>query len=443
MLVGHGPIDYIVVIFSLFFSISLLRKKPIELLLYLPTLLSIDFFIPVASDLTTGRLLPLFLVVWLVKTGSWKISKFNHWWIESFLITIAVSIIFAIIQDDAGMRPVIRGLSYLNLVAIFSFVYQIIHKEKGFLHFFKGLAVAGIVHGTYSIYQVLAHYLGLPYRGIVRSANVVSSAVLSNGAFRINGLADEPKRLGLILIASAVAILFLSTRQNNNSKKMLATIYAVIVFILSLLTYSSSYILSLLLWLPALLLLSKRSYKYAFGLIIFFLFLSLIIPSSGKFYLKSQFDLLNARQEEIESGLDAETVYRQEFYARDFILKHPEVGFTGVGIGRYNQVFSDEYGGNAGLTENGKLAPLNSELLQVVYDFGVAGIILVYCFTLYIVYKIRKKGEIGFFIASILLYEIIQSLFVQSLPIMFFTAGAGASLLQQSSHKRFSQLSIK
>lgn len=429
MLIGHGLSDYFVVIGSLIITINLLKKKPEKLLFFLPTLLTIDFFIPFISDLTPGRLLPLIIGVWLVNTGKWKIGSSRQGWLEACLWVIIVSTVFSIFKDDSGLRPMIRSLSYINLLVLFVFAYRYVKDSLGITYFFRGLALAGVVHSGYSTYQIIAHYLGLPYRGIVRSASVVGNAALSNGAFRINGLADEPKRLGLILIAASIAMLLLAVNESILTIKIWRIFGSIYIFIISLFTYSSSYFVSLALWIPAVLLLSKRSYKYVTGLIVFLLISIILLPSSGRFYLQTQLELLNSRQEEVSRGLESQQVYRQEFYAQDYLEKRPETILTGVGIGRYNYVFAKHYGRNAGLNENGGLNPLNSELLQIIYDFGIAGLALFYYQILLLVINLRSKGLVGFVIAAILLYEVIQSFFVQTLPIMMLTGGVAAGML--------------
>lgn len=442
MLIGHGPIDYIVILASVLLTVRLLRQNPQKLLLYLPTFLTIDFFLPFFSDLTPGRLLPLIIGSWFLITGKCRLSASQMKWIEACFVVILLSTVFSILKDDAGIRPIIRALSYVNLFVLFIFACRYVKDEKGVDAFFGGLAIAGIVHGGYSIYQVVAHYTGLPYRGIVRSSSVVDSAVLSSGAFRINGFSDEPKRLGLILIAGALALAYLKTKQTKLVMKNWTTAAAILLFILSLCTYSSSYLASLALWVPATILLSTKSYRYTIGLIAFALIVMLLIPDRFQSYMATQYELLTARQEEVQKGLDSENVYRQEFYARDFLETNISSVLSGVGIGRYNRVLADAYGvGSAGLSSTGRLIPLNSEVMQITYDFGAAGVMLIYCQMLILVQRIRSKNLPGFLLAAMLLFQIIQSFFVQSLPFMMLTGGATAGVLNAlKKHDRSSYL---
>lgn len=430
MLTGHGPIDYVVVLASVLLTIRLLRQNPKNLLFYLPTFLTIDFFLPFFSDLTPGRLLPLIIGSWFLMTGKWRLDASRMNWVNACLMVILFSTIFSILQDDAGIRPIVRALSYVNLFVLFIFSCRYVKDEKGIDAFVSGLAVSGVVHGGYSIYQVVAHYVGLPYRGIVRSESVVGSAVLNSGAFRINGLSDEPKRLGLILIAGSIALIYLRAKERDIVRKNCMTVAAVSIFALSLSTYSSSYLASLALWFPSAILLSKKSYGYTVGLLIFFLIAMLLLPANLRFYMTTQYDLLAARQIEVEKALDAQKVYRQEFYAQDFLETRPETILTGVGVGRYNHVLAKTYGvGNAGLSINGRLIPLNSEAMQITFDFGLAGLTLIYCQMLLLIQRVRSKNLAGFLFAAILLFLVVQSFFVQSLPLMMLTGGAVAGVL--------------
>lgn len=426
---GHGPIDYLVVLLSILISFQCLRKKPERLLLFLPTFLTIDFFIPILSQLTPGRLVPLCIGFWLIsmRKGEFRVPYKN--WATSYSILIIISTFLALLFDDSGLRPIIRSLSYINLLILFIFASYYGKSRQGLFFFFHGLSYAGLLHGGYALYQIVANQVGLPYRGIVRGVGAVSSGAISRGLFRINGLADEPKRLGLVLIASVISMLVISAYQRKKYQKTWRIFLAIAVLLISLYTFSSSYLIALALWVPLCLLLSSKSYKYGAGLFAILLMLFLLTPESGKSFINNQFELLDSRQTEIVQGLDSDRIYRQELYAEDYIKTKPETILTGVGMGRYNYVLSKEYGDNAGLSASGVLNPLNSEVLQILFDLGIAGIFLLYQKSFSLLLKIRNYGLPGFCIAAILLFEIIQSFFVQTLPIMILTTGIAAAFL--------------
>ncbi len=108
---GFGIIDYIVVIASLVLASYLLTTRPQRLLLFLPTLVTIDFFIPFLSQLTPGRLVPLLIAAWWGFT--WRLPM-KRWLLTGVGIVI-IATLFGMLMGDSGARPGIRAVSYLNL----------------------------------------------------------------------------------------------------------------------------------------------------------------------------------------------------------------------------------------------------------------------------------------------------------------------------------------
>ncbi|MEO9594762.1 hypothetical protein [Rhodopirellula bahusiensis] len=428
MVLGHGIIDYIVVVVSLAATAYTLAFRPQALLLLLPTFVTIDFFVPFISQLTPGRLVPLMILAWWALTGKHPFQPpVQSWLIGGIAITIA-STAAAMLIGDTGLRPIIRSLNYLNLIALCGFAWQQARDSVGITKLFQGFAIAGCIHGGHACYQLVANRVGLPYRGIVYSASGgAGSGVVHGGGFRINGFADEPKRLGMILIASAVALIYLASQERLQNRKIAMQVAAVTILGVSLLTYSTSYLAAIILWGASLTLISSKSWRYSIAAMIVgfggYLAMSERIDSLAS----TQWELLEAREEEMEKRIGAKRVYRQDFFAEDYLNRNPSAWITGVGMGRYYSVFRREYGSVAGIGPYNNLLPLNSQLLETCLDATIFGCLLVYAGSLLVFRRLLRGPQMAFMLAAIILFQMIQSLFVQSFPLLVLAVGAGAA----------------
>ena len=422
---GFGIIDYIVVIASLVLASYLLTTRPQRLLLFLPTLVTIDFFIPFLSQLTPGRLVPLLIAAWWGFT--WRLPM-KRWLLTGVGIVI-IATLFGMLMGDSGARPGIRAVSYLNLLILLGFSWQFATGKTGNRFLFQGFALAGVVHGFYSVYQILANRLGLPYRGIVYSADETGGGMIFGEAFRVNGLADEPKRLGLILLAGAIALVYLALCERGFMKRYLWHGVAVMIFLISFLTYSASYLVAVVIWVPVAVLLSSQGWKYGIGLSLVAGALMVFMGDTVRLYMENQQLLMERREMEMDQGLDAQKVYRQEFFAGEYLRESPMTVLTGVGMGRYYEVLNLNYGAGAGIDLWGGLLPLNSQPLEVIFDTGLPGFLLGYVGGIVLIWKVRRKGKAGYLLAALIAFELIQSLFVQSLPLLMIAMGGGAAMV--------------
>ena len=115
-------IDYVVV-FSIFLITSyFLMFSPRKMLLLLPAFLSLDFFVPLGTQLTPSRYVPLMLGCWLILRGKWIAPKPYGFVLFGLLLTMFASLIWALLHGDSGSRPIFRFLNYLSLIFIFLFV---------------------------------------------------------------------------------------------------------------------------------------------------------------------------------------------------------------------------------------------------------------------------------------------------------------------------------
>ena len=134
------------------------------------------------------------------------------------------------------------------------------------------------------------------------------------------------------------------------------------------------------------------------------------------------------RFDEVEVGLDGQKVYRQEFFAWDYLGSHPVRALFGVGVGGYPSVFHDIYGAGAGLSPKGIPLYLNSNFLEIIFDLGAIFAALFYVSIGILVLKLRKAGET--FLCLSLMFLILQSLTILTLQFVVIFAGVSIARLQ-------------
>jgi hypothetical protein len=414
---GFGAIDYVVVASIALCAAYLLSTRPALLLVLLPLFVTVDFFVPVATQLTPSRFVPMMLGAWLL-LGSRRSMRTNEAiWLIPGATMLLLSLACALLEADSGLRPILRTLHYLNLYFLFLFTVRVSRDERALRSLLWGLVLAGAAHGGYAAYQLLAYNLGLPYRGIVYGASGAGGTALAAGeAFRINGLADEPKRLGYVLFAATLACLHFTPMLPVRRRVIVAAI-ALTCSTLSLLTFSVSYYLSVALALALIAATSPRAIRHLlFGALVLLAAAS-VFPQAIDRQSARMLAMLEARSAEVAAGLDSEVVYRQEFYANDFLRTHPEAAITGVGIGRYNRVLNDAYGTGVGYGPGGAVRPLNSQVLEIVLDLGAAGLVLFYGTLAAIILALGTRNAIEVALRSLLIFLAVQSLTIQDLQL--------------------------
>ena len=436
MVSGFGMIDYVVVLLTLGLTAYFLATRPERLLLFLPAFLTIDFFIPLGSQLTPSRLVPLMICIWaLVNYETIRKGRYSSWIAAAFAI-ILISFLYAVICGDAGIRPGLRALNYINLVLVFLFALSTVKDQRTFLWAAWGLAIAGMLHGGYSVYQIIAHETGLPFRGIVYDESGLGIAVELAGGFRVNGLADEPKRLGYILFIAAIAAAALLTMRPPARQRQLLIATALVSLGVSLLTYSTSYYFTVGIWILLYFLASVWARKLVLVSAIMAVGVLLITPSALTTVSDRFSQIVDERSEEVSQGLDARFVYRQEFYAQELLKDDPILAITGVGIGRYNRVIQQEYGAGAGYGLEGSIMPLNSQVLEVVLDLGLPGLLLLYGSAAALIWQLGRQGQQRVLVGGMVSFLAIQSVMVGNLPYLAFAMGLAAAFLGLSESRK-------
>jgi hypothetical protein len=440
---GFGILDYIVVSIVVIWTAYLLMHSPQRLLLWLPTFLTIDFFIPLLTQLTPGRIVPLMLGIWVLLSQKYKARVNCGLLISLFCAAVVLSAVYSVNADDAGLRPLFRVLHYFSLTFLFLFMLRVLQGDQQIQLALWGLFIAGLIHASHAFYQVVAFYAGLPFRGIVYSETSQTFHVVTTTGLRVNGFADEPKRLGYILFVGALAALYFAqcpslaavgapfkTFQRLLLSRWFALGVASFCLGMSLLTYSGSYFLAgALVVLIQLLTLSGRTLTYVSIACVLGLLAIAAFPERFSQYQSTLTNFLEERNEELASGLGARKVYRQEFFAEEYSKDEPLSLVFGVGVGRYNRVLSDRFGAGAGYDEYGGVMPLNSQFYEVGLELGAAGLLLIYVGGMVLVLQIGRRNPLRYFVGTMLLFLLIESLFIDDKLLLDFVAAVGSTLI--------------
>lgn len=404
-------------------AIYFLATNPVRLIGWIPAALTLYFFIPFVTLLTLGQTVPLLLTARAALKARLPVAVGVQPLFLFMLFVFIGSAIYAIVLGSDPGRAVIRILYYLSMFALLSFAYDMGLREDCQKIMLKGLVMLGFVLALYGIYQILAVSIGLPVRGIVRGTTG-SQIALEGGMLRINSLASEPKRLGYVMFICAMACLFLAKAVPEKYIKL--NWIGVVVFLLSFSTVAGSYFMALAIFgVATLLLYPFRATKYIFGVLAALLLANFLFPDSG--FFQALVEGYERRAEEVEVGLDGQMVYRQEFYAWDYLSQNYTPAFFGVGLGQYFNTLYREYGVGVGLNEYSGLIPLNSTYLEMLFDLSGVLASIFYAAILLLIWRLRQAGET--FLCLALLFVVIQSLTILTLPWIILFAGLGLARL--------------
>lgn len=420
MIFGYTPLDPVFVLAGSLFSLYLLLVHPNRLMLYLPAALSVYAIAPFVTLLTVADTVPLLILLITLLSGKFALPQRIQPWLITLVFLIFFQALVALVADDLSPdRILIRSLYYLTLLTLFIFSLNACRKDETYHLLLRGMAIIAAIHAIYGLYQLIAVPAGLPVRGILRGTTGADIAM--EGIFvRINGLANEPKRLGYVLGIGALAFFELARRHQGARRRRLRQAGALVLAI-SLLTFSGSYFLALALMGLVLVVLYPRFLK---KLIVPGIVVGLaipIFPDTSKQLWESIDMGFDRRATEVVAGLYGQKIYRQEFFAEEYLSIHPETILTGVGIGRSNSVLHEEFGNGAGYDE-GYLLPLNSEALQILFDLGGLGAIIVYGTLLALIWRAWRLRETFLMMALLLLG--MQSLSILTMQFLAILMGA-------------------
>ena len=425
---GFGLIDYVGFGACLAFTAWALATDP-RLLLGMPFILTSYFIVPFVTLLSPAQTIPLILLGWMVLAGPFDAIRRHHNTVILIACLVFVNLAAAMLIGDSGSRPIMRSMHYATLTGAFLFGLWACRNPEGLRLAMWGFAICAAIHSAYALYQLFAFQTGLPFRAIVRGSSGSYSLAVSNGILRVNGLASEPKRAAYVFFAGALAALYLADSARGLMRIGLRG-GASVAAVLSLVTLSGSFFASIVLTVGAMSIQSKRLWKFlplaALGVGLAVLVSPGVVASFSN-ALTSQVD---DRLEEVSVGLDADRIYRQEFFAQQLVEDDPTTLVFGLGLGRYNQVLSDTFGYGAGLAPNGALLPLNSQIFEIGFDLGLPGLLAFYLGSLVILSRIRGGGLYPFYLRFIVLVVILQSVFVQSLYLGAFVLGVAVAFAE-------------
>ena len=428
MLIGYSIIDPLVVLGFTSLAAYFLVTRPVRLVPYLPAALSMWFFIPGVTLLTPWQTVSLLLIGRIVLLGRVRLPQTVAPVFLLAVMFISLAFLIAMLDGNDRIRAIIRLIYYAGILALLLFTYEMGRQPEGYRLFVKGLVITGIIFAAYGAYQVLASATGMPYRGIIRSLNFTQAA-FEGGQIRINSFASEPKRLGFVLFVCGLACFYYRDFCPHFGRRL--ALAGAFVLAMSVLTFAGSYFFAIALFAPvALVIYPSLATRYILGFwglaVIFFS----IFPDS--FFIETIVDGYERRMNEVEVGLDGTKVYRQEFYAQDYLERHPATGILGVGLGQYYSRLHSEYGLGAGLSTSGGLIPLNSNLFEMVFDLGGVATVLFYSSVVFVIYRLRRSQEP--LLALALLFLIMQSFTI--LTMLYLVMFLGISLGRLARHRR-------
>lgn len=421
MLFGYTPIDPVVVVMGTLMAIYFLARNPVRLMAWLPTALTIYFFMPFVTLLTLWQTVPVLLTARAVLKGRVRFAPFAKLIVLIVAAAIFASSLYAVSIGGDTTRAIIRSIYYFGLLAILFFTYEMGLRPDAYDIFLRGLVALGVVLAIYGVYQVVAVTTGLPVRGIVRGL-YGAQLPIEGGVPRVNSFASEPKRLGYVLFVCGLASIFRArTIQAKKQRMRLAGIGMILV---SLLTLSGSYFLTLgMFGATATLLYPSRATIWAFGIAIVIVLIAVLFPSSGVDELLT--NNFQRRWQEVQIGIEGAVVYRQEFFAWDFLRNNPLNAFLGVGLGQYFGELNAAYGPGVGYGEGNLLLPLNSNFLEIAFDLSGIVAVIFYVSIAFLILRLRSRNET--FLALALLFLTLQSFSILTVQWMVLFAGIGAA----------------
>ncbi|SFB77818.1 hypothetical protein [Tropicimonas isoalkanivorans] len=424
MVFGYTPLDPLIVLIGTAYAGFLLVRDPVRLMAFLPAALCLYFIIPTVTLLTLWQTVPLLLMFWLIAQGKLVLPKSARPFVALLMFLFLVSCVYAIVLGRDPTRAVIRSIYYASTFALFLYAYDIGRRPEAYRLFVVGFAVTAAILSLYGLYQFFASATGLPYRGILRGAYGADSA-FENGILRINSLANEPKRLGYVLFVGALAFFERATWLHGKARRN-SVLWGVGVLFVSLFTFSGSYFLALALFgVGAFVLYPVRLRKAWIPLLVFSLAFVAFGQNTGLY--KALETGIERRQQEVELGTDGYVVYRQEFFAQDYLERHPGTAFTGVGVGQYYNVLHSKYGDGVGLA-GGRLLPINAMALELTFDVGGIAAATLFSGLVLLIFRLRRRGFV--FLTLALLFLTVQSLTIQTLLYIAVVTGIGLAQLR-------------
>lgn len=440
---GHGAIDYLVMLAFILLTIWIGATKPERILYILPAAITFNFFIPTFIELTPFKVVPILLVIVATLTGKRNYFKFKgSFWIYLFLfwftLCFALSFFWAYAYDYFGLpqspykRFFIQFINYFNLFTVYIVTKTECSDKERFNLFVKGFIITTTILCVYGLYQLIAYRFGLPFRWIVYGASGNAIQKITERwdpeelIFRINSLANEPKRLSYVLPLSIFLIVGMRRAYGDAFMSKLRANFLILFHIaMTFFTYSTSLYFALALFFPLIYLLGlfkKTQRDYTKALTLAMLMVVLSLPLYYDYALKVYDMVVTVKLQ----GMQKYSQYKKpEEFAVEVLRSNPESAALGVGLGGWSFYFVKKTGDTRFIFKTGYLL-MNSGVAIMLFDLGLIGFLLAHKHVFMVFFRLRKHKNklLNYVNAPIILFFFFVSLFLNTYTIYFCFIGA-------------------
>jgi O-Antigen ligase len=318
-------------------------------------------------------------------------------------IYLPESEIYAPTMQMPGLRTSIRAFFYIVSLAycLAPLLFLPIINDK--LSTLKMYTYAGAALSVYAVYQYIAFYFGLPYRGIKYWGDTMGYGALETmgGLFRANGLANEPKQLSMYCITAVVCSFMLSRTLPHDKQKFLRI--AFLLFCGFVLAFSGSGFLAVMLFIVIAFIISliqsDRKYHIPwFRILLAVPILIAVLVASG--YWSKVTSFVNATTFDrvhypiVASRHMAEE--RTDYYLMSILVNEPSFVLTGFGMGNEPFWIFDRY--HVGIHPTRGISPVDSGWLNLLADFGIISIVIFFIIMQAVIrdYILLMKNNLSF-----------------------------------------------
>lgn len=455
---GFGFIDYFMVILFAVVTLWIALTKPSRIIYILPAACTFYFFIPFTTELTPYKIVPLVLIIVTTITGKRNyFSGSGNNWIIFMWLWVLVSFFWgfacAFGLDFFGhihspfKRFFIQIINYLNMVVIYLIAKKECSDKEKFYLFVKSYIFTTTILCLYGLFQIFAFKFGLPFRWVVYGTTQDLAQSMYDRLdpeemiFRINSLAQEPKRLSYVLPISVFLIVGLRKVWGDEfMSKARARILIFLHIFCAFMTYSTSLYFAMAIFIPVTFLLgifrkAQRNYTKVFTMGLIFLILS------SPLYIDILMKIYDARVIAQLNGLNVIQWKKAEQFGIEAIQAKPWVVFTGTGLGGWNFFFY--YAGLKGwfVFPRGFMH-MNSGMMISMFDLGLIGLILInsHIVRVFLGYKKLKNPILREIYAPVILFFFCVALFLNTYTLYFLFIGIFDGIYQKDKNSRSNRL---
>lgn len=450
--IGHGAIDYIVMLLFVLVTIWIGMTKPERILYILPAATTFHFFVNFGIELTPFKVVPLLLIIVTALNGKRKYFsiKGNSWIYIAFawvMISFVWGILIALAMDFFGFiqsplkRQIVQFIGYFNFVCVYLVAKKECADKEKFYLFVKSFIFTTTILCAYGIVQIFCYKFGIPFRWVVYGENQEifnkKLAALQNPEdilFRINSFANEPKRLSYVLpLAIFMIVGIRKVIGDAFMTKRNALLLIVLHMFCTFMTYSTSLYFALAMFFPVIFFMGiVRNTHRNYTKFLIYALIGIVITSP--LYIDLLLKLYELRVTAQLKGLEVIQWKRAEQFAMEALALAPWSAITGVGLGGWNFLFTKL--GLQGYFLMGRgFMQMNSALLIMLFDMGIVGVAIFYTpiINVFIGYKSIKNPILKELYAPIILFFFFVSFFLTTNVLYFLILGAFDGIRQNIS----------